>query len=281
MAVQNGPSTHENPKKRKPRRWAAVILLLLSILIGIGLWQKNNIEAMVNYGKYSQQELEQQLESNDQQVEDLLQAALEAAKQVDAEMKTEAEAQPNAEAEAEVPADTTSPSEPSNPVSVPEAPKTEQPQSKPEAQSPSDPPKAQQPTAGEKAPEARPPVPTGPTYEQQLKAITDKVYALRTRFLKALDDLQAEAIAAYKAMPREKRTTKNITAFVSTYISKANALEKQCDGEMDKLVGELTQLQKKYGQSMSLVNQVKYTYANEKSLKKAWYMAELEKRGFK
>ena len=82
-------------------------------------------------------------------------------------------------------------------------------------------------------------------------------------------------------MPREKRTTKNITAFVSTYISKANALEKQCDGEMDKLVGELTQLQKKYGQSMELVQRVKYTYANEKSLKKAWYMAELEKRGFK
>ncbi|MBQ5760676.1 MAG: hypothetical protein IIV85_02865 [Clostridia bacterium] len=253
----------------------------MSILVCVGLWQKNNIEAMVNYGRYSQQELEQQLQSNDQQVEDLLQAALEAAKQVDAEISAEAEAQPNAEAESQVTADTPSPSDPSNPASVPETPKAEQPQSKPEAKPQPDPPKAQQPAAGEKAPEVKPPVPTGPTYEQQLKAITDKVYALRTRFLGALDDLQAEAIAAYKAMPREKRTTKNITAFVSTYISKANALEKQCDGEMDKLVGELTQLQKKYGQSMELVQRVKYTYANEKSLKKAWYMAELEKRGFK
>jgi len=45
------------------------------------------------------------------------------------------------------------------------------------------------------------------------------------------------------------------------------------------LVKDLTALQKKYGQSMELVDTMKYTYANEKSLKKAWYMAELEQRG--
>lgn len=279
MAAQNDPAHHEKPRKPGKRKLALGLLLLLSALVGIGLWQKNNIEAVVQYNKYSQEELEQQLQSNDQQVEDLLQAALEAAKQVDAEaeVETEAETETTAPVTPVIPSDPPE-SEPSNPVSVPEAPKTEQTQSKPAESKPQ--PKPDPSKTEEKAPEVRPPVPSGPTYEQQLKAITDKVYALRTRFLGALDDLQAEAIAAYKAMPREKRTTKNITAFVSTYISKANALEKQCDGEMDKMVGELTQLQKKYGQSMELVNQVKYTYANEKSLKKAWYMAELEKRGF-
>ena len=48
---------------------------------------------------------------------------------------------------------------------------------------------------------------------------------------------------------------------------------------MDVLVKDLEALQKKYGQSYELVEQMIYTYANEKSLKKAWYMAELESRG--
>ena len=34
-----------------------------------------------------------------------------------------------------------------------------------------------------------------------------------------------------------------------------------------------------YGEDMELVNTVAYTYANEKSLKKAWYMIELQRRG--
>ena len=293
MAVQNEPS-----QKRRKRIILTSILLLLGVLIGVGLWQKNNIEAVVQYNKYTQEELEQQMQSNDQQVDDLLQAALEAARQVDAESEpmTEAEAETEAEVEIQPEAETptapvtaektpvVTPSDPpkseqSKPASVPETPKAEQTPSKPVEKPQTTTPQAQQPT-GEKAPEAKPPVQSGPTYEQQLQAIADKVYALRSQYLKALDDLQAEAIAAYKALPKEKRTGKALASFVSTYISKANALEKQCDGKMDALVGELTQLQKEYGQSMELVNQVKYTYANEKSLKKAWYMSELQKRGF-
>ena len=284
MAVQNDPTTHEKPKKPGKRKWTLGLLLLLSILAAVGLWQKNNIEAMVQYNKYSQEELEQQLQSNDAQVDDLLQAALEAAKQVDAEQTAsdppENKEDITSETPSEVPPADPPKSEPSKPVSVPETPKAEQTPSTPAEKPPADPaPQTRQPTA-EKAPEAQKPVPSGPTYEQQLKALSDKVYALKDSYLKALDDLQAEAIAAYKAMPKEKRTGKALASFVSTYISKGNALEKQCDAKMDALVGELTQLQKKYGQSMELVNQVKYTYANEKSLKKAWYMAELQKRGF-
>ena len=63
MAVQNDPATHEKPKKPGKRKWTLGLLLLLSILAAVGLWQKNNIEAMVQYNKYSQEELEQQLRS--------------------------------------------------------------------------------------------------------------------------------------------------------------------------------------------------------------------------
>ena len=293
MAVQNDPKPNKGRKKGKIA--LGVVLILILALAGIAIWQKNNIEAVKQFTQYSQEELEQQLQDNDQQVDALLQAALEAARQVDAEgaqsagTEGETEGKPEAGPEAETAPDTegetpevtpTAPSKPEEqaPASVPEAPKAEQPQSKPAESQP----QPQTPTAqppAEKAPEPQKPVPSGPTYEQQLKAISDKVYALRAQYLKALDDLQAEATAAYKAMPKSQRTKKAIASFVSTYISKATNLEKTCDGQMDDLVSELTRLQKKYGQSMDLVDSVKYTYANEKSLKKAWYMSELQKRG--
>ena len=124
-----------------------------------------------------------------------------------------------------------------------------------------------------------PPPPKQPTYKEQLQAIVDRVYALRTEYVRALETLEAEASAAYKAMPASEKTKKNLIDFASSYISKATNLEKECDAKMDVLVKDLEALQKKYGQSYELVEQMIYTYANEKSLKKAWYMAELESRG--
>ena len=131
----------------------------------------------------------------------------------------------------------------------------------------------------EPTPQPSAPTPSQPTYKEQLQAIVDRVYALRSEYVTALETLETEASAAYKAMPASEKTKKNLIDFASTYISRATNLEKECDAKMDVLVRDLEALQKKYGQSYELVEQMIYTYANEKSLKKAWYMAELESRG--
>lgn len=285
MAVQNSPK----PQKRRKGLKITLSLLLVfgAVLIIVGVWQKNNLDAVLQYTKYSQEELEEQLRNNDSEVESALQAALEAAKQVDAEgeAKTETnvvspdpveQVQPDQSEPSGGTADTPSEQKPETVTSAPNATEGETSQSTPETGPPQTPEPAEDGNVAEQPAE---PVQTTPTYEAQLQAVVDKAYALRTEYLQALDDLQAEAVAAYKAIPADKRTTKEITAFVNTYIGKATELEKTCDGKMDALVGELTQLQKKYGQSMELVSTMKYTYANEKSLKKAWYMSELEKKG--
>lgn len=126
---------------------------------------------------------------------------------------------------------------------------------------------------------AQQPVQTEPTYQQLLQAIVDRAYALKNEYVGALDTMEKEAVAAYRAMPAEQRTKKALVDFASTYISKATNLEKDCDKKMDQIISDLDALQKRFGQSNDLVEQVKYTYANEKKLKKAWYMAELESRG--
>lgn len=277
-------SKHENPRKQKRGLLivCCVLLVLMIAVAGVAIWQKNNLEAIKQYTQYTQEELEQQLQDNDQKVKDILNAAMEDAKKVDSAQqytdisKAQEPKEPAVQPESSVPEVTSEPTAPQTPPipqepgqpsvtpSTPNTPKPATPQIAPVPETPIQPEEPKQ---------------TGPTYEEQLKGIVDKVYALRAEYLKALDDLQAEAVAAYKAIPQAQRTKKAIINFVSTYISKATNLEKQCDGKMDALIKELTQLQKTYGLSLELVDTVKYTYANEKSLKKAWYMSELEKRG--
>ena len=55
------------------------------------------------------------------------------------------------------------------------------------------------------------------------------------------------------------------------------ALEAECDAKMDAIVKELRALLKEYGQPLDLIQKVRYNYADEKSLKKAWYLAKLDK----
>ena len=218
----------KNTKRAGRRKWPWVLLVILLILaagvFGLYKWQENNIEAVKNYTQYTQEELEVKLQENTQQVQQILDKALENAKEVDAKEVTEAE-----------------------------APKQET--------------------------VSQPPAEKKPTYEELLKAIIDKVYALRSEYIGALETLEDEGVAAYKNIPAEQRKGKYLVDFASTYISKAYKLEVECDKKMEGLVAELEALQKQYGQSDELVQQVIDTYASEKSLKKAWYMSELEKRG--
>lgn len=289
-----GENKHEKPHKRKNGLLIiCCVLLVLAIALAIvAVWQKNNLEAVKQYTQYTQEELEQQLQDNDQKVQDILNAALEEAKKVDNAQQTDEILKPQVSQE---PAAQPEPSAPAvtPECAVPQTPQTPQNPQKPQNPEqpditpavPETPTPETPPSTTETTPVPETPIQpeesqqTGPTYEEQLKVIVDKIYALRAEYLKALDDLQAEAVAAYKAIPKAQRTKKAIINFVSTYISKATNLEKQCDGKMDAVIKELTQLQKAYGLSLELVDTVKYTYANEKSLKKAWYMSELEKRG--
>ena len=60
-------NTGRPEKPRKSRRIGRILLtaalVLLAAAAAVALWQKNNIEAVLQFGQYSQTELEEQLES--------------------------------------------------------------------------------------------------------------------------------------------------------------------------------------------------------------------------
>jgi len=247
-------------KKIRGRSIALIVLAVLILLIGILLvWQRENLKALKDYFSYSQEELAQQLAENDQLIKD----AVDTMPEVSIRDVTDEERESLKDG-------SMSPDELFDRLLESESESTVQ---------DTNPGNTQQPDA-----EAEPTVPTVPDaekseYETQLTALIARVYVLREEYLILLDNLQDEATAAYKAMPSDQRTGAALADFVSSFLAKGTALEKECDRRMDAIVSELKSLIKANNGDMSIVDTVIKTYANEKSLKKAWYMSELEKKG--
>lgn len=116
-------------------------------------------------------------------------------------------------------------------------------------------------------------------YRRELSALVARVLVLREQYTMALETMYDEARAEYHALPEDRRSKSDLMALARSYITRASDLEKECDGQMDEIVSAMGALLRENGGDMSLVDTVVYTYANEKSLKKSWYLSELERRG--
>lgn len=126
----------------------------------------------------------------------------------------------------------------------------------------------------------KPPEPTKEElYQQALAAEIAKVYILQETFTGALGQLEREAKDAYNAMTASQRTKSKLIPFAKEYIAKATALENQCDDQMDSIVAAMLRIKDEYQGDRSIIDTVIETYANEKSLKKAWYMSKLKEKG--
>lgn len=248
------------------KRWLklllAVALLLALVLAGVAWRQRENLKAVRDALRYSQEELERQMADNQQTIRD----AVDAVSEVTVRDVTEEERQAlrdgsmTPEELAERLLDTERATDESGQTANPLTP--EKPQKAVEAEKP-----AELPDPAEEA------------YQKELSAIIARAYVLREEYTIALDDMYNAAKAEYKALPKEKRTKQVLMDLAGSYLDRARALEAQCDDQMDEIVAAMEALIRANGGDMTLVDRVVYAYANEKSLKKAWYMSELEKKG--
>ena len=116
-------------------------------------------------------------------------------------------------------------------------------------------------------------------YARSLADLLARVYALRVQYVTALENMEAEAKAEYSALPQGDRAKTKLVKIAKGYISKANALEKECDGKMDAIVEEMTEIIEENKGGWDILDAVVETYASEKSLKKAWYISRMRERG--
>lgn len=259
-----------------------VCVILLAVVVGIStltVWQWNNISAAFSFLRFSQEELEGKLADNGQTIKDVVskipevkirevteeeRAALREGTLTQEELIQNLLQKPENEPKTE-------------PEKVPEPQTT--PQTKPEQKPAGESTTTQKPTPDPAAPTQPGKEPESSEYEQQVNALIAEVLVLRENFLIKLDELMSQAIAEYKALSPEDRTGSKLMGMISDYLSKGLALEKECDAQIEEICARLEIVQRENSGDLSLVDTVFDNYVNEKSLKKAWYMAELKKRG--
>lgn len=108
--------------------------------------------------------------------------------------------------------------------------------------------------------------------KQRIAELVARVWVLRDSFGGRLENIKANAIADYTALPDKERTSSAKSKLVLRCIDEASALESQCDSEMDTILAELTTLLQETGGDPGIADEVKAAYANEKAAKKAYYI---------
>ena len=241
------------------------LALLAALLAGLYWWQRENLKAVKDAASHSSEELEEKLAENQQQIRDVVDAAPEIVVRevTEEERRALRDGTMTQEELIDRLLDTGGQSDSTVTSGMEETPPGE------DAKAPAETP----------ALPAEQPKPAGDPYQKELSAIIAKVYVLREDFTMALDNMYDEAKAEYIALPAEKRTKSNLMVLASKYLSKATALEKECDARMDEIVADMEKLIQENNGDMSLVDTVVYSYANEKSLKKSWFMSKIQEKG--
>lgn len=269
---------------RKRKKILCAILLVLVIGLGIAVgavvyvvgW--DNIGAAIDGLRYTQEELEGQLEQNEQKIKnavgdlsirDLTQEEKDALRDgtLTQEELLEQLLKPGEEQSQPQPSEPeqTEPKQPEPGTTV-----------KPEEPKPDKPSQPQTPPGEEQAPPAEA---EKSDYETRLSALIAEVYVLREEFLMKLESLLAQAKAEYKALPAEERTKSKMVPLVADYMARGTALEEECDAKIIDIVVQIETLVKENNGDPKLAETILETYAEEKRIKKAWYMAELKEKG--
>ena len=243
--------------KRRKTILCTILVLLAVSLAGLFWWQRDNLKAIHAATQHTSAELEEKLDENQQMIQEAVKAAGEVTVGEITEEDRQAFRDGSMTQEQLVERLTNGGEgepreEPASSTSRPES-------------------------DGKTPPE--PPKPAENTYQKELSALIARVYVLREEYTLALDTMYADAKAEYLALPAEKRTKTHLLKMARGYLSRASALEKECDGKMDEIVRAMEKLLRENDGDLGLVDTVVYTYANEKSLKKSWYMSKLEQKG--
>ncbi len=114
---------------------------------------------------------------------------------------------------------------------------------------------------------------TDEEYNRKVAELVAQIYVIKSDFMSQLSSFESNIINAYKALPEEQRTTATKARIVSENMGYVAGLEAQCDAQVSAVTSELSAFLISCGKDTSLVNSIQAAYANEKELKKAYYIS--------
>ena len=103
-----------------------------------------------------------------------------------------------------------------------------------------------------------------------------QLYVLKSSFVSRLDGLYNQAVADYRALTPEQKKNDGKTTIANRYYSSAASMEAECDAQVSAILTKIEKLLKEQGSDTALIDKIKASYYQEKSLKKAYYINKLK-----
>ncbi|MHC1749602.1 MAG: hypothetical protein AB9856_15125 [Cellulosilyticaceae bacterium] len=221
--------------QKKRKIWLGVLGLVVVAVCSVGIWQRNNVQALVTAGTMDQDEIVTKIEVNKKQVEKAMKdynitpvrdLSFEEEERIRKGEITPQQAISNILKE-------------------------------------------------QKAEEKEKKVDTSDDLQKIVQDAVSKMYGLKAQYVGKLGSVEQRAKSDYLSLPKAQRGMKGKQKIISKYVSYAMGLEGSCDGQVEAVLSELEVKLQKSGGDTSIVRTMRSAYKNEKSLKKAYYMSLL------
>ncbi len=214
-----------------------ILLVVLLILLGILYQNRNSIEAFFDALRYSQEDIDRQLEGAKEDLQEYIDSKEIVVRDLTPEEQKALEEGTMTEEEIV------------NRLTSKEEPKEEGPD----------------PTPGVTA------SPTPSVMDKTVSEAIAKLYVQKNMYLGKLDGVEAQVRGLYIAMsPEEKKGAKQ--RLLNQYLSQVVAWENECDAVVYAILEEVREAAKKSGQDESIADKLESAYLNEKKAKKAYFI---------
>lgn len=100
------------------------------------------------------------------------------------------------------------------------------------------------------------------------------LYSMESRYIGSIEGVLSRAYAEYVRTAKHEQDTAAIASVGAKYIQEIYSLEAQCDGEVETLLGSLKSELDAIGADTSIIATIRSAYANEKQLKRSYYMGK-------
>lgn len=110
--------------------------------------------------------------------------------------------------------------------------------------------------------------------DEQISAQITKMYVLKGQYEGYVNSVINRMKAEYVKLPKEQQTTSAKSSIASGYISEINAMEAQCDAQVNAVISELRTILSKNGRDTALADTLLSTYSAEKENTKAYCLSK-------
>lgn len=109
--------------------------------------------------------------------------------------------------------------------------------------------------------------------DKRTAELVTRMYVLKSEYTSQVEGIVSAMKAEYSKLPPEERTLSAKRTIATGYLSTINAMEAQCDAQVNVIVTELRQLLRANGRDTALADSILSTYAKEKENTKAYYLS--------